>query len=153
MTPTQRERAAQLIVEATLDGDDAVTKRHAVSLRTLQRWRQALGTDDKLAQPVADRKSLIEAKWADTIPAALRSCVAFLQKAAELADPKDPEAIHAVAGSMKLLSETRGTWKMLDLKLARLAAKDREDREAAGEVVSGGKPSGPGQDGERAAVH
>jgi uncharacterized protein (DUF2267 family) len=153
VSPTARERAAQVIIEATLDGDAAVTKRHGVSLRTLQRWRKALEADDKLAQLVAAKKSLLEANWADEIPAALTKCVAFLRRAAEEANHKDPDAIHSVAGAMKLLSETRGTWKMLDLKLARLAAKDREDREAAGEAVPGGKPPGPGQDGERAAVH
>lgn len=134
MTREQRDRAAKLLVEAATLGDKATAKKHGVSLRTLQRWRKQLEGDSALSQAVASKKAKVEEGWADEIPGALRAAIAFLTKAAEQADPKDPAAIHSVAGAMKLLSETSATWKVLD---ARLARQNRSAGSEAGPAVSG----------------
>jgi len=141
VTPEQRDRAAKLLVEAATDGDKAVAERHGVTVRSLQRYRKALVRDEELSRAVADKKAKVEAGWADQIPGALRAAIAFLQKAAEQADPKDPAAIHSVAGAMKLLSETSATWKVLD---ARLARQNRPVQQADGTPPAAGGGSNSG---------
>jgi hypothetical protein len=144
MTPTQREEAARLIVEAATEGDKVVAEREGVDLRTFQRRLQRLrkridAGDDELSRLVADKKAKVEAGWADRIPGALRACVGFLEKAATDADAKDPAAIHAIAGAMKLLSETSATWKLLD---ARLARQNRPVPAPDGQAPAGGAGTG-----------
>jgi hypothetical protein len=141
MTPTQRERAAELIVEAATLGDKVTCEKSGVSLRTLQRWRGAVARDADLARLVADKKAKVEAGWADKIPGALREAIDFLARAAKDADPKDPAAIHAIAGAMKLLSETSATWKLLD---ARLARQNRPVPTSDGQAPAGGAGTGAG---------
>lgn len=134
MSPSKRDRIAKILVEASVNGDKATAEKFGVSLRSIQRWRSKLPggnettgapPDDKLAQAVAEKKAKVEEGWADEIPEALRDAVKFLRRAAKEADPKDPAAIHSIAGAMKMLSETAATWKVLD---ARLARQNREIR-------------------------
>jgi transposase-like protein len=136
MTSTKRERVAQILVEAATLGDKATAEKHGITQRSLQRWRKQLPDDTELSSTVADKKAKVEAGWADEIPGALRAAVTFLRKAAEQADAKSPEAIHAIAGAMKLLSETSATWKVLDARLA------RQNRQVDGQA---GPPAGAGQ--------
>lgn len=140
-----REQAARIVLEAALksgepDGDKATCAKYGITIRTLQRYRKmvATGSNPELSQTIADKKAKVEEGWADEIPGALRAAVAFLRKAAESADATDPEAIHAVAGAMKLLSETSATWKVLDVRLARAA----QPRHQPAQPATGAPPAG-----------
>jgi hypothetical protein len=175
MSPTKREKIATLIVEAATTSDKAVCAKYGITVRTLQRYRKLLDsaapeqakTDEKapeevtkatetvaatpsLSQLVADKKAKVEEGWADEIPGALREAIGFLRRAAKDASTKDPAAIHAVAGAMKLLSETSATWKVLD---ARLARQNRPVQPANGSAPAGGAgASGPGGGGAGSVV-
>jgi hypothetical protein len=147
MKPRQLERAAQVLIEAAIlasrgltpsKADEEAAKKHGVSTRQIRRWRASLPNEPELSAHVRSKMTVVEQGWADEIPGALRASIAFLEKAAREADPKDPDAIHAVAGAMKLLSETAGYWKVLDARLARQA------RPADG---SAGTPAPSGADG------
>ena len=132
------DRAATIIVEAAYYGDPDTAERWGISERTIQRYRARLDEDDELSSIVARKKTAFETEWANEIPAALRSALRFLMRAGQEADPKDPEAIHAVAGAFKLMAEIGFTRDVLN---ARLAEFYRADGEATDEVAAGG-PSG-----------
>lgn len=113
-------------MDAVTMGDRAACDKHDISLRTLQRYRSRLDDDPRLAQVVAEKKRLQDEAWADEIPSAIASCVQFLREASQQCDRKDPDAVHAISGAMKLLSEVSLTRKVID---ARLSGADSEDRE------------------------
>ncbi len=135
--------AAKAVLEATVAGDEATCEKYGISRRTLFRWRKALGRGkpraplDNLAQSVTEKRVELEGDWAAEIPKALQAAVAFLLRSAEPggADPKDPDAIHAVAGAMKMLSEVSATWKLLDVRIRRATGQAGQ---TTGPVASGG---------------
>jgi hypothetical protein len=119
MTPAKREKIATIIVEASVNGDEAAAKKYGLNERSLRRYR-ALGEKDAgLADLVREKRAKVEAGWADEIPGALREAIGFLRKAATEGDVKDPAMVHSIAGAFKLLSEQAATWKVLDARLAR----------------------------------
>lgn len=122
MKASIRNRAAIILAEAAVFGDEEAIKRHKISLRTLQRYRKAVGSDPELARLFADKKAALEVAWAQEIPAAAREAILFLRRASEKADPKDPAVIHAVAGALKILTETHVTLRGLDAFLSAVGA-------------------------------
>jgi len=127
------ERAATALAEAAFTDDLTASQRHGVSLRTLERYRSRLRTDEKLAAFVAAKKAALEREWASSLAPAIREAIRFLQRAAREADPGDPNAIYAVAGALKILSEVFMTREVIG---ARLAGTDRAQRAEAGAVAS-----------------
>jgi len=124
------ERAAAVLLEALYTNDEQATKRHGVSLRSLQRWRRQLATDSELAGFVATKKAAMDARWADELPIALRSCLIFLTGAFDQAatDPRalcNPVMIAAVAGALKICAEVYYTGKVIDARLAEYRQKVR----------------------------
>lgn len=125
MAAFNRERAATILVEAAYFGDQPTSDKWGVSIRSIQRWRERIDTDPKLAVLVASKKALLEGAWADELGGAIVAGIAYLKKApSEL--PVSPEGIHAVAGSVKLLSTIETTKRMLDTRLKNIEepAKD-----------------------------
>ncbi len=114
-----KERIAEILLDAYLNGDRKTAEKHGVTDRTLRNWRKLLDSDPKLSELFRAKKARVSEGWADEVPGALRASVAFLRRAAEEGDPTNPDMVHSVAGSMKLLSETAATWKLLDARLAR----------------------------------
>jgi hypothetical protein len=115
------ERRAEILVEVACNPkqQEKIAERHGYSVRALQLWRKDLETDAVFSQIFASKMERAKEGWADEIPSALRAAVNFLRRAAEDCDTKDPSAIHAIAGGMKLLSETAATWKVLDARIAK----------------------------------
>jgi hypothetical protein len=117
------DRAARLLIEAAIIGDKATARKHGIALRTLQRWRVKLAGDvelsSELSQAIAEKTRELDKAWADGIGDALRDGIRFLGRAFKEADVKDPAAIHAVAGALKLLAEAETTQRVLDARLAR----------------------------------
>jgi hypothetical protein len=99
------ELISEILITSAYDSDDQASVKYGVSKRSIQRWRIRLDTDPKLAALVARKVRLHEASWADDAPAAIRSCISFIQKASATANPTDPDVIYSVAGALKILVE------------------------------------------------
>ena len=115
-----KKSKAKAILECASSTDEAICKKYSISLRTLQRWHHEFkhGTDAELTKSVAEKKAAIDdAGLVTEIRGALASGLDFLRRAGEEANPADPEAIHAVAGSVKIVSEVDGTYKMIDARI------------------------------------
>ncbi|MEL6225282.1 MAG: hypothetical protein AAFR31_21855 [Cyanobacteria bacterium J06627_8] len=122
------ERAACALVDAILMGDRAAAEKYEVTYRSIQEWRARLSTDPKLVQLFQEKKQIQDAAWGDEIPNAIASGIKFLTRAAQECKPDDPDAVHAIAGYIKILSEISMTRKVID---ARLAGKDRSNAQEA----------------------
>lgn len=120
------ERAAKILIDATLMGDHAACDKWGITVRSLQRYRSRIDNDKEFRISVAQKKAEQDKAWANEIPTAISSCVEFLRAASQEVDKRDPEAIHAVAGSLKILSEVYITREVID---ARLSGQDRPDSE------------------------
>lgn len=124
MSDDKLERIARVLVEATMagpKGDAKICARHGISIRTLQNYRKRLESDDELARICAEKKAVAIESWSQEVPAAMRASVDFLRRAAESGDPSDPQMVHSIAGSLKMLSEVAATWKVLDARISRQA--------------------------------
>lgn len=133
------EYMAVVLLEAIYSGDDAALKKFGVSLRTLQRWRKQLQSDDGLASFVATKKAELDSRWAESLPAALRNSIEFISEASarSKADPdsyQNPVLVQSIAGAMKLCADVYYTGKIIDARIASI------NREANGipESVSAG---------------
>lgn len=123
---------AQVLVTAMLKGDEAAAKQFKLSTKTVSRYRAAMRESPELSRLVREKKTTVEAEWQSELRDSIREGILFLKRAAMTADAADPDAIHAIAGAIKIMSETDMTSKVID---ARLAAQDRSSREEYGEVA------------------
>lgn len=115
---------SRAILEAAVPGSDqAVCQKYGINARTLRRWKQGVktGTDRELTEAVRAKRQAQDKAWAEKIPEALASCLDFIKRAAEEASPSDPEVIHAIAGAMKMIAETDGTYRYIDARVSRQA--------------------------------
>jgi hypothetical protein len=75
------DRAAKILCDAVLMGDREAAKKWKTTIRTIQRYRIRLETDDKLRQLVAQLQERQDRDWASEIPAVLSEGMAFLRAA------------------------------------------------------------------------
>lgn len=125
------ERASRALAIAALEGDTKAATSEGVSVRTLQNYRKRLRDDDTLAQLFGSKKATLEREWAHDIAPTLRAALAFIQRASANLDPRDPEAVHAMAGALKLVNEAGLAMRVID---ARLAAIGGTAHEPPGEI-------------------
>jgi hypothetical protein len=132
------DQRSKILLEAVASTDEKVCKKYGITLRTLQRYRRKFVTtgDAKLTQAVAENKAKLDKAWLSQVPATLRACLEYLQRAAAQSSETDPEAIHAIAGAMKMIAETDGTYRLIDV---RISGQNGGSGAAAGSVPSGGK--------------
>jgi hypothetical protein len=124
------DRAAAILVEAAYFGDKVTAEKWGVTERTIRNYQARLDEDSKLSLIFHNKKVVFESDWAADIPAAIRSGIGFLQRAGKEADPKDPNAIHAIAGAVKILAEVGMTKAILDVRLSGfLGENGAEDRQ------------------------
>ncbi len=128
MATFRYEFASIILVEAAFFGDKTTAAKYGISPRTIHRYRKRLNEDAQLSALVKIKKDRMEQEWAKEMPAAIRASIDFLRKAANSAKTDDPDAIHAVAGALKILSEVAMTKKVID---ARLAGQNRQTNETA----------------------
>ena len=121
------EKAAVILVEAAYYGDAKTAERWGITDRTIQNYRGRLDSDPELSSYFALKKAAFENEWANEIPAAIRSALRFIVRAGELADPKNPEAIHAVAGALKIVTEVELTREIINARLGRYDRPDGEE--------------------------
>lgn len=112
------ERAAAALVDAIVMGDHGAAEKYEVSYRSIQEWRSRLQTDKVLVQFFKEKKALQDKEWAHEIPSAIASCIQYLKKASQECDCKDPDAVHAIAGALKIMSEVSMTREVIDARLA-----------------------------------
>lgn len=126
------ERAAIILVEAAFFGDKPTARKFGVTTRTIQNYRQRLEEDDELSAFFTIKKQRFEDEWADELPAAIRASIRFLARAAQEANPMDPNVIHSVAGALKILADVTLTKQVLDARLTGRGEPERkEDRQMA----------------------
>ncbi|MCE5419172.1 MAG: hypothetical protein JJ713_00050 [Acidithiobacillus sp.] len=125
--------AATVLVECLYSDDAKIAHRYGITVRTIQNYRARMRKDARLSQIFAAKKAAFEREWASELAPAIREAIKFLQQAARSADPGDPEAIHAVAGALKILSEVSMTREVIN---ARLAAQDRPQRAEVGALAA-----------------
>ncbi|MCX7601465.1 MAG: hypothetical protein N2Z75_05925 [Meiothermus sp.] len=111
------ELAATVLAEATLEDDRTVCERHGITPRTLRNYRYRLQSDPELSLLFRERLRTLEREWANELAPAIRQAVRFLQRAAQVADPRDPRAIEAVAEALRVLSEVSMTREVLQTRL------------------------------------
>jgi hypothetical protein len=134
------ELAATILAESAFADDQTILQRYGITYQTLYNYRKRLRSDGKLLEFFIQKKAALEREWAHELAPAIREAIRFLRRAASSADPGDPNAIHAVAGALKILSEVSMTREVID---ARLAHADRPQRAEAGAVAA---PSAPTSD-------
>lgn len=113
------ELASTVLVEAAYQGDKVTAKKYGITERTIRNYRKRLDEDKRLSAFFQDKKERMEQRWADELPGAIRAAINYLQGAAQDADRRNPDAIHAVAGALKILSDVALTKEVLDARLAR----------------------------------
>lgn len=120
MARMRYELSAQILAEADFSTDKVVCARYNISERTLWRWRALATEDQRLADLVSIKRSEIESEWVSDAIRTIRCQFEFLRRAAEKADPKDPAAIHAIAGAMKLLGDGVAGSRIIDARISGL---------------------------------
>jgi hypothetical protein len=113
-----RDKAAKILVDASTMGDAAAALKWGIAAETISRYRRKLESDPELSKEIKAKKRLQDQAWADDIPAALTAAIDYLKRASQDADTRDPDAIHAVAGAAKILSEIAITREVIDARLA-----------------------------------
>lgn len=111
-------RAAMILLDAATMGDRATVEKYDISSRTLQRYRSRLANDQELTALVAHKKAEQDKQWASEIPGAIAACIKFIANASQNLKPDDPEAVHAIAGAMKILSEIAMTREVIEARLS-----------------------------------
>lgn len=112
------ELAATVLVEAAYKGDKAAAAQYGITARSLRNYRKRMVTDEHLSALFHQKRALVESNWAADAPMAIRSAMQFLMRAAQDGVSYTPEAVHAVAGAMKLLADVTLTKQVLDARLA-----------------------------------
>lgn len=127
------EFIARVVVDATLLGDGTAAKRHNVSTKTVQRYREMAQSDANVSKLVSALWAAADKDWGKGLASALRGQIEFLNRATEKADPSNPEAITAVTGALETLADVALTKRMLDARLGPEAGAeaggDRQHRE------------------------
>ena len=140
------ELAARIIAEAEFSPDKLVCDRYGITPRTLQRYRVQMAEDPKLSDCVASQKEALESEWVSDAIRTMRCQFRFLRKAAQQADAKDPAAIHAIAGAMKLLGDGVAGSRIIDARLGLLGGPPDGDANRRALPPVGASPDGSDDD-------
>jgi hypothetical protein len=111
------DRAAKVLVDAALFGDRQAAQMHGIGIRSVERWRSRLATDETFRAVFQELRQLKNDQWAKELPAALASSIHFLTLAGQTADPKDPNAITAIANAVSVLADIALTQRMIDERI------------------------------------
>lgn len=122
------DKKAQAIVDAVYFGDTEAAKRHSISTKSIQRWRQEISDNPALSGIVQEKLQKRDESWASEIPAALNAGIVWLKDAFAQARKSDPEAIRAVTEAMATLAEIAMTREVID---ARFTGQDRAEGKKA----------------------
>ena len=116
----KQELISRILLETTVESDEVVAKRHNISRRTIQRYREQLrnvASDTGLAQVVREKRAQMDDSWAAKVDDVTRAGIEFILRAAREGDTQNPDMVHAIAGAMKIVTEIWATRKILDVRL------------------------------------
>lgn len=130
------ERVSRLLAEGKLFGEVPTKKKYGIAQRTWYRYKARLETDEKLQVLVKQRLGELASTWKDELAPAIRSGISFLRRAANNGDPKDPAAVAAVTGGLKVLAEVAQAERFLDARFG----------SPTGSAGSGSGEVGPGEE-------
>lgn len=105
MIKVDTERAAEILVQSIYRSDKEVAHEFGISVRTIPNYRKRMKEDESLAIAFREKRQLVESQWADKLGGAILEAIEFIKRASKESDPKDPEALHAVTGSLKILAQ------------------------------------------------
>ena len=116
--PRDNHRAARMLAEALVTSDATVCEKERISVRTLQRYREALKTDEVLSRLFDEaRQQMTQLHWAQQIDVTLSGAAAKLLELVQKAYSPDAETIQAVTGAVQSLAEIAMTRDMLAARL------------------------------------
>ena len=122
--------ASSAVALSGVYGVTQAAKKLGIDRRTLTEYRRFFAERPDRQHLVIEKRKALESEWAENLAGAIAAGIDFLQRAAQRADPKDPEAIYAVAGAVKILTEVTMNKRILD---ARLSSKVGEARALLGQ--------------------
>lgn len=113
------EFKARVLVDATIYGDKEAAVRNEIHRRTIRKYREEFYASKERAELFLGKLRQLEAEWADGLNAYMLSGLDYLKRAAtEL--PYTPEGVHAVTGSIKLISEIQQRRMILQYRMRSL---------------------------------
>ena len=99
---TDIERVSGILAEDAIHGFRIAAARAGVTVRTVQRYRKLLESDEALSQRVAEKKAVLLEGWEDEARLFMRKCLA---KMSALVDVATLENLRDVNGSAKIVGE------------------------------------------------
>ncbi|HEX2865258.1 MAG TPA: hypothetical protein VHN99_11870 [Deinococcales bacterium] len=109
-----RDRAAAILVDAAYLGDPKAAERWKITTRTIENYRARLKKDPELSAIFAQKRQAAEGDWKSELARALRTGVRRLARMLDEVQGSDLEAIEAVTGAVKALSEIDLTREVLN---------------------------------------
>jgi len=109
--------AASAVALSGLYGVKRAAAKLGIHVQSVKRYRQLMLQRPELRAKVEEKRKALEGDWAHRLPGAIRNSIDFLERASDDADTKDPSAIHAVAGALKILTEVAMSRRFLDARL------------------------------------
>ena len=111
------DRAAMVLADALFYGDAKAAERGGVTTRTLRRWRQRMRRDPELSANVRVKKDALASRWANDLAVGIRSACDFIRRACIEGDPKNPDMLRSVAGSLKIMADASFAERMLSARM------------------------------------
>ena len=111
--------AASAAALSGIYGCQRAADKLGISYESVKKYRRYFAENPTLQPLVQEKRSALEREWVANLTGAIESGIDFLQRASDQADPKDPDAIHAIAGAVKILTEVGMNRRILDARLAR----------------------------------
>lgn len=144
--------AARVLVDAQVMGDEKAAKKHKVGLRSLERYRVRMQSDEKLHALVAKKTERADEPLLDARAAFQREAVAFMQKVVARGEqllPKcSPEQFGEVASAVKDVSEAVRNIGELDLAARILGVGNGDRRTDPAPAEAGGPAADEGAAGD-----
>ncbi|NBC17177.1 MAG: hypothetical protein GVY18_07660 [Bacteroidetes bacterium] len=110
MTRFDPEKAAAILADAIVMGDEQAAKRNGCTTRTIRNYRAKLGSDPQLSESFRLKKQELQAahdaermEWAAARSVVLRDGLSKLRELIAMAN--DVDHIHPVAGAIKIVGE------------------------------------------------
>jgi hypothetical protein len=116
------EKAARILVDAADLGDRAAARRHDVSIRTVQNYREKYRGDPIVAELCAELQKTLREDWLGSARETRRKLLALVWDRAV-----ESKSLWQVAGAYKVLDDS--------IRTEEAARKGREEGQAPGEFV------------------
>lgn len=129
-----REATSWVLLDAIVLGDVPAAKKHQLSRRTIQRYRQWMRADPELAGLVEEKRSHVEVELAGIRVSFLRKAIQELEK--RITSPT--ATIHEIAGAVKIVGELHQVSEALADERS-----DGEDPDAAEDAGAGSEEHPP----------